>query len=153
LLSEAQSRNNPVRYPWGPSPVVALQSANRGEGTWEVWNLQSMKQLGSVKGSSGADVNVSPDGQYLAIFVFDGDGSVRQSSVEVSSVADGKAVRKSHVKFGTDSTVGIVDVAGPGRLVSVQAKSGSGEARVWEVKTGEQICTFQTPPMVDRDWA
>ncbi len=143
LPSADETRNNPVRYPWGPGPIVAVASAKRNDDVWQVWNLQSMKQLGTVPGPSGADLKLSPDGTYAALPTH-APGSIRTSGLEIYTIADGKALRKLPVRGGNDSRIGITDFAGPGQFLSLQNAGQGGVATVWDVKTGEQICTFKT---------
>ncbi len=48
-------RNLPVRYPWQPSPVVAVAvQKGKSEQGWDIWNVQSMTRLGYIAGRGAA---------------------------------------------------------------------------------------------------
>jgi hypothetical protein len=135
--------NNPVRFPWGLGPIVAVQDPKNNETVWDIWNLQSMKQLGSVKGSSGADLKISTDGAYVAIHDFV-PGKIRPAGLQVYTVADGKPLSTIKVKSGGDSRIGLHEFAGPGQFLSLINEGQGGVATVYDVKTGEEVKTFKT---------
>ena len=58
-------------FPWMPGPIVAVQGPAKIENKWDIWNLQTMKKLGSIEGSSGSDLAISPDGTYVATTAYD----------------------------------------------------------------------------------
>jgi hypothetical protein len=142
-------RNNPVRYPWGISPVVAVQDPKNREQVWDIWNLQSMKQLGSVKGASGADLKISADGAYVAMDTIV-PGSIRSGGLEVHTVADGKPLRKLPFKAGNDSRTGLNEFAGTDQFLSLRNQGTAGEATVYDLKTGQEVKTFKTVGQIDR---
>jgi hypothetical protein len=141
--------NNPVRFPWGLGPIVAVQDPKNNETVWDIWNLQSMKKLGSVKGASGADLKISADGTYVAMNTWV-PGTIRRAGLEVYTVTDGKPLRMLQVKSSRDSTVGIHEFAGPGQFLSLQNEGLAGVATVYDVKTGEEAKTFKTVGRIDR---
>jgi hypothetical protein len=143
------SVNNPVRYSWVPGPVVAVQAPKNNETVWDVWNLQSMKQLGSVKGPSGADLKISNDGAYAALNAF-APGTIRPGGFEIYTVADGKPLRTLPFKKGNDSRIGVYEFAGPGQFLSLSNEGRGGAATLYDVKTGEEVSTFKTVGQIDR---
>jgi hypothetical protein len=142
-------RNNPVRYPWALSPVVAVQDPKNKEQVWDIWNLRTMKQLGSVKGPSGADLKVSPDGMYV-VLNSTVPGTIQSGGLEVYTVADGKPLRNLPFKKGNDSRIGLYEFAGPGQFLSLRNQGTAGEATVYDVKTGNEAKTFKTVGQIDR---
>jgi len=145
-------QNDPFRFPWTPSPVVAVLSEGDKKGggqAWQVWDMQAMKQLGAVD-KPGGTIYVSPDGLYLGIEVYK-PGTVHVAGVQVYNVADGKPLKLLPTRFAVDSTIGTTDFAGPGQMYSLQA-SGTNAAlvKLWDVKTGEQLSSFNVTAWVDR---
>src|SRR5262249_20452127 len=114
---------------------------------WDVWNLRSMKQLGSAPDPFGEDVELSSDGAYLVVLKHPA-GSLKNSGVEIYTVADGKLLRKLPPMNGADDRIGITKFAGPDRFVSLQNDGMDGAATVWDVKTGEQVAHFKTVGVV-----
>ncbi|MBI3821340.1 MAG: WD40 repeat domain-containing protein [Planctomycetes bacterium] len=147
--------NGPVRHPRRPGPIAAVMSATKQKMLgWDVWNLQSMKRLGSVPSSTAGEVFLSPDGMYLAMPVVKPKG-YKWTSVEVYTVADGKLLSTLKVKDGDNPAKQnwIADFAGPGQFLSLERHDAGGEAKVWDVKTGAPISTFKTAgDIVDRMW-
>jgi predicted Zn finger-like uncharacterized protein len=149
VIALAAGGNDSGRFLWGPGPLVAVESRKKNETTWEVWNLQTMKQLGSAPNAFGEDVRLSTDGGYLAVLKHPG-GSFKSSGVEIYTVADGKLLRKLPAMNGEDDRIGITAFAGPGQFLSLQNKGLGGSAKVWDVKTGEQVAAFETVGIVQR---
>jgi WD40 repeat protein len=147
----ADKLNDPVRYSWVASPIVAVSSrkSKKAEGVWQVWNLRTMKQLGSVPGPIGSEVMLSADGAYLAMPVF-GKGAVVSSAVKVYRVEDGQALHTFQVKWGNDSRIPVADFAGPGQFLSVQPIGADAEVKVWDVKTGDVVASFNTKGIPSR---
>jgi WD40 repeat protein len=117
----------------------------RSDTNWEIWNLQSMKKLGAV-GSISFSPLVSPDGTYLAMNVY-GQG-IRPTGIEIFTVADGKSVRK----IPGDTERGITGFVGGDLFLSVQGQGRNGSVRLWNVKTGEEVSSFQVVGSVDVWW-
>jgi hypothetical protein len=148
--------NNPVRYSWRPGPVVAVvvPGTKRSETAWQVWNLQSMKQIGAIPamggaGSSGMELRVSADGNYISAPIYP-PGSIKSTGIEIYSVADGKPLTKLRPPRSDDSRIGITEFAGPGQFLSLHDEGRTGVANVYDVKTGEQVITFNTVGQIDR---
>jgi hypothetical protein len=141
--------SDPLRYPWVTSPIVAVASSDKGPPRWLVWDMQAVKQLGAVPRHSGEPVCVSPDGEYLGLEVFK-PMSIDIAGTQIYRVADGQALKLLPTRFASDSTIGVTDFAGPGQMYSVQA-AGFKKARVkvWDVKTGEELASFETPSCLD----
>jgi outer membrane biosynthesis protein TonB len=148
-LPLSNGQNNPVRYPWGFGPFVAVQSPKNNDTVWDIWNLQSMKQLGSVPGLAGGEVQFSADGTYVAADMFE-PGSLKPLGLGIFTVADGKLVRKVPFKIGSDSRRGFSDFAGSAHYLSLVPEGFGGEATVSDAKTGDTICTFQTVGQISR---
>jgi hypothetical protein len=144
--------NDPIRYPWVTSPIFAVASSDQGPARWQVWDMQAMKQLGTVPGGSGSTVYVSPDGEYLGIEVRK-PMSIETAGTQIYRVADGQALKLLPTRFATDSTIGVTDFAGPGQMYSVQSAAfKKARVKVWDVKTAEQLASFETPSCLDHPY-
>jgi hypothetical protein len=135
--------NVPAWYPWLPSPMVVMEST-KGHDRWDVWNVQSTKQVGTVPRQSGERIFLSPDGSYAGREYLP-PGKVTPHGMEIFQVADGKLVRKLPAHFGRDTRIGATDFIGPDRFLALHTGEGrDGRAKVWDVKTGDQLGDFTT---------
>jgi WD40 repeat protein len=134
--------NVPAWYSWQPSPLVVLESV-KASNRWDVWNMQSMKQIGMVPRKSGEQIFISPDGGYAAREYYP-PGKVTPRGAEVFKVPDGQLIRNLPAHFSTDSRIGTTDFIGPDQFLALHAAGRDGRAKLWDVKSGEQLGEFTT---------
>jgi WD40 repeat protein len=77
--------------------------------------------------------------------------SIETAGTQIYRVADGQALKLLPTRFATDSTIGVTDFAGSWQMYAVQS-AGFKKARVkvWDVKTGDELASFETPSCLDR---
>ena len=144
--------NDPCRYPWRTSPIVAVASGGGKKGgaaVWQVWDLQAMKQLGTVPGEAGAGLVLSPDGAYLGIEMRKG---IKLTGMQFYTVADGQPLKELRTSFSTDSRAAVVDFVAPGQVYALNT-AGANKAlvKLWDVKTGEQLASYNTEGIATRN--
>jgi WD40 repeat protein len=122
-------------YPSTPSAFVCVsQKGPRGD-VRELWDLRTMKRVGTVDASSnGGALAVSPDGAF--IITQDPPGAVH--TVAVWSVADGKLVARIPLNERFPGSID-VDFAGPGKILVGFTTNLQGYYFVWDLQAGAEV--------------
>ncbi len=122
-------------YPSTPSAFVCVsQKGPRGD-VREVWDLRTMKKVGTVDASSnGGALAVSPDGA----FIITQDPPTGVHTVAVWSVADGKLVARIPLNERFPGSID-VDFAGPGKILVGYTTNLQGYYFLWDLQTGTEV--------------
>ncbi len=121
------------------SPVVALGDNLLADDERQVWDLRANLMLGKLTGSkfSTNPPVLSPDGAHLAIVPFG-----KQSAVSVWSVKTQKSV-----PIDPGFTPGLIDFAGPGKLLVADLHNAGLRLQVWNASTGQREREFEGPSL------
>ncbi|TVP60884.1 MAG: WD40 repeat domain-containing protein [Nodularia sp. (in: Bacteria)] len=101
--------------------------------TIQIWNLQTGKQIRTFTGNKGeiSSVAISPDSKFLAV----GSSEHPRSNVKVWDLKTGKLL---HTLLGHQKPVNVVAISPDGQMIA----SGSNKIKIWNLYTGERICTL-----------
>lgn len=131
-----------VLYPSTPSPFIAIGANDRDRGGREVWDLGTLKLVGSLRGKVGdaaTSFQLSPDGKYIAARAGESSG------VEIYSVSSGKRVRIIELKPKPDRIL-VFDFAAPGQFLLVADLQPTGKSlHVVDVVTGRVVRSQNVP--------
>jgi hypothetical protein len=148
-----------VIYPTAPSPFVAVTSGSQGPGALRVYDLRTMKPLGEpipvrFDVYSYFHTTLSPDGAFFAAVpktaLFNPQ---EKTTVHVWSVATGRQVHRLPVDRDPKVRAGLVEFAGPDRLLVMSHPSPSPKPGVkvtytlWDLEKGQPVTQFW------EDWA
>ncbi len=132
----------PFLYPTRPSPYVAIGQNVTERDARQVWDLETMKQVGTIAGklaSNSAHV-LSPDGKYLAGRVWKPTGTL----IEVVFADNGRTAQLLPMDKGF-AVGGLIDFAGPDQLVVTGSLLVNPVIQVWNLKTGELVRQINSP--------
>ncbi|MCU0534180.1 MAG: WD40 repeat domain-containing protein [Hydrococcus sp. Prado102] len=108
--------------------------------TINLWNLRTGKLIRTIAGHSEdvSSIAISPDGQFLA------SSSVRcpKSNVKVWNLKSGKLL---HSHLGHKRSVRFVAIDSEARILV----SGSNKIKLWNLHTGDRLCTLWHPCAVN----
>jgi hypothetical protein len=144
--------------PSAPSPFVAVGSIHPPEQI-VVHDLRQMQPVGQpLMGKFNIfprrHVALSPDGAYVA----DRAQGTTKPTVDVWSVAEGRSLRKIEVDAAPNVKVGLIDFAGPDRLLTMKHEHehpnphSKATYQVWNIKTGACATEFSTDLVFNPGW-
>jgi hypothetical protein len=113
----------------------------------QVWNLETMEMTGRLAGriDCGPPVALSPAGRHFACVV-----PTRTSTVDVWSLADGKATRLQ--VHETPVFVDLLEFCAPDKLLTcTNGTAGKKRFRIWNVTTGQSEKEWDGPGLFERD--
>ena len=117
--------------------ILASSCSNK---TINLWNLHTGKLIRTIAGHSEdvSSIAISPDGQFLA------SSSIRcpKSNVKVWNLKSGKLL---HAHLGHKRSVRFVAIDCEARILV----SGSNKIKLWNLHTGDRICTLWHPCAVN----
>ncbi|MBE9200019.1 MULTISPECIES: WD40 repeat domain-containing protein [unclassified Nodularia (in: cyanobacteria)] len=101
--------------------------------TINIWNLQTGKQIRTLTDHKGevSSVAISPDSNFLAV----GSCEHPRSNVRVWDLKTGKLL---HTLLGHQKPVNVVAMSHDGQMLA----SGSNKIKIWNLHTGDRICTL-----------
>jgi hypothetical protein len=104
-----------------------------GDKTIKLWDVETGKFIRNLNGNAGeiSSIAISPDGHFLAV----GSGDYPKSNVKVWHINSGKLL---HTLLGHQKPVNFVTISSDGQIIA----SGSNKIKIWNLHTGERICTL-----------
>jgi hypothetical protein len=122
-----------VFFPPRPSPFVSIGSNNAAGDSREIWNLESMEKVGTLKGrlSLSNPIILSPDGKFLA-----GRAVAQGPGTFIDVVATDNKEKVHRIIVDPDPvTLVFFEFAGPNQMVSVKSTPRANLIQVWNLNT------------------
>jgi hypothetical protein len=145
---------SPVVFPTSPSPYfgVFIPADKKEPPQLKMYDLRGMEQVGqTIKHDKlqypQRTIRVSPWGDHIAII----DNKADKPTVWLATVTDAKIVA-SIVPHEGKEKIECWDFAGKDQLITCMEADGKRTWRIWDVKTGKEIRSFDYPLEFSEKW-
>jgi WD40 repeat protein len=145
---------SPVVFPTSPSPYfgIFVPGDKKESAQLKMYDLRGMEQVGqTIKHDKlqfpQRNIRVSPWGDHIAIL----DNKAEKATVLLATVTDAKIVASITPHEGKEK-IECFDFAGRDQLITCMEVDGKRTWRIWDVKTGKEIRSFDYPLEFSERW-